>query len=53
MLILVCAATLSLKLGADLLEQLGKTIVWRSRCAGYATMRVVHGDVVGVGNVDW
>lgn len=45
MLILVCTSTLGLELGADLLEQLDKTVVWRSRSAGYATMRVVHGDV--------
>ena len=45
MLILVCTAALGFELGADLLEQLDKTAVWRSGCAGYATMRVVHGDV--------
>jgi hypothetical protein len=50
MLILVCTSALSLKLGADLLEQLDKAVVWRSRCAGNATMRVVHGGV-GVGRV--
>jgi hypothetical protein len=52
MLILVCTSTLGLELGADLLEQLDKTVVWRSRSAGYATMRVVHGDVE-IGGVGW
>lgn len=50
MLILVCTSTLRLELGADLLEQLDKTVVWRSRSAGYAAMRVVHG-VVKIGGV--
>lgn len=52
MLILVCTSTLRLELGADLLEQLDKTVVWRSRSAGYAAMRVVHG-VVKIGGVGW
>ena len=52
MFILVCTSTLSLELGADLLEQLDKTVVWWSRSAGYAAMRVVHGDVE-IGGVGW
>lgn len=51
MLILVCTSALGLELGADLLEQLDKTAVWRRGCAGYATMRVVHGGVGGVCDV--
>lgn len=53
MLILVCTPALGLELGADLLEQLDKTAVWRSGCAGYAAMRVVHGDVRGSCDVGW
>ena len=53
MLILVCTAALGLELGADLLEQLDKTAVWRSGCAGYAAMRVVHGDVRESCDVGW
>jgi hypothetical protein len=45
MLILVCTAALSFKFGADLLEQLDQTGIWRSRRTGYATMRVVHGEL--------
>lgn len=51
MLILVCTSALSLELGAHLLEQLDKAVVWWCRCPGYTTMRVVHGGI-GMGGVD-